>query len=87
MRQGEVRAHQRVLGRVDGKLTSEVVQARDDGAQLVLIGGDCGVRSEYRQGMLRRLCLLMLDGLDGFGERGTAANVAALMVTIVVTAE
>jgi hypothetical protein len=84
MRQGEVRAHQRVLGRVDGLLTSEVVQARDDGEQLVLIGGDRGVRSEYRLGMLRRLCLLMLDG---FGERGTAANVAALVVTIVVTAE
>src|SRR6476646_6732756 len=34
--------------------------------------------------MARRLRLLVLDSLDGFGERGAAANVAALVIAIVV---
>src|SRR5437870_3194120 len=34
--------------------------------------------------MACRLGLLVLDGLDRFGERGAAADVASLMVTIIV---
>src|ERR1043165_8203603 len=35
--------------------------------------------------MVRRLCLLIRDRLDGLGERGAAANVTALVIAIVVT--
>ena len=85
MCQGEVRAHQRVLGGLNGKPASEILQARGDGAHLVLIGDNRGIHSEHRLWMARCLGLLVLDRLDGFGERGTAANIVPLVVTIVVT--
>ena len=46
MRQGEVRAHQRLLGGVDGKPASKIVQARGNGAQFVPL---CGERNDPPQ--------------------------------------
>ena len=87
MGQGEVRAHQRVLGGVAGKPASEILQARGDGAQLVLLGSDRMILRRHSLGMARRLCLLIRDGLDGFGKCGAAADVAPLMIAIVIAGE
>ena len=69
----ELGAQRRMLGRVVGQPVSEHVQARCDGAQFLLVGGDRAARSWCRLRMACDLGLHLLDGLDRFGERCAAA--------------
>jgi hypothetical protein len=58
---GELRTHRRLLGGMAGQLASEILQARCNGAQILLVGGDRAVRSRCWLGVACGLGLLLLD--------------------------
>src|SRR5215207_10025567 len=84
MSHDQLRAHRRLLGGMTSQLVSKVLQARRDGAQLVLVVGDWQVVCQRRMGMVCGFGLLVLDSLDSFGECRAAADVMPLVIGIIV---